>query len=372
MGKNRKKTQPTGKEEDDEKWAPSITKPVTEDFDAGSEATSKESSSPGVVGPPEILFPPHCTSSEGPARRTRVHSFVLTLHVDLVFLLLLALSLVTRLYRLDYPRNIVFDELHFGKYAQLYNKGVFFFDFQPPLGKQLIALASHLAGFDAGASNFTYSKIGQAYSAEIPVVAMRLIPAVCGSLLPPLMYLFDELHFGKYAQLYNKGVFFFDFQPPLGKQLIALASHLAGFDADNSLLCQSRFILMEPILLCLMLLGFLCLLKFRQRPLFSPSYWGLLLSSAFFLACAFSVKYVAYFSLLCAWYVILRDLWDLIPDQKLSYRTLMAHTIACALAFSVIPLAVYIASFYVHLSTLTKAGHHDSVMTSHFQASLEF
>ena len=36
-----------------------------------------------------------------------------------------------------------------------------------------------------------------------------------------------------------------------------------------------------------------------------------------------------------------------------------------------VPVAVYLAVFYVHLSVLTKAGPHDNVMTSAFQASLE-
>lgn len=41
---------------------------------------------------------------------------------------------------------------------------------------------------------------------------------------------FDELHYGKYAGLYMQNTFFFDSQPPLGKQLVALAAYLAGFD----------------------------------------------------------------------------------------------------------------------------------------------
>lgn len=47
-----------------------------------------------------------------------------------------------------FSRAIVFDELHYGKYVSLYMKGTFFFDSHPPLGKQLIAAAAYLAGFD--------------------------------------------------------------------------------------------------------------------------------------------------------------------------------------------------------------------------------
>lgn len=39
--------------------------------------------------------------------------------------------------------------------------------------------------------------------------------------------------------------------------------------------------------------------------------------------------------------------------------------------FTIIPICIYLGIFYLHLSTLHRAGPHDSVMTSAFQASLE-
>lgn len=67
----------------------------------------------------------------------------------------------------------------------LYTKGVFFFDAHPPLGKQLLYLAGHFAGYNG---NFTFDRIGSPYSDNVPVRALRLIPAVAGSLLVPLAY----------------------------------------------------------------------------------------------------------------------------------------------------------------------------------------
>jgi len=36
-----------------------------------------------------------------------------------------------------------------------------------------------------------------------------------------------------------------------------------------------------------------------------------------------------------------------------------------------VPAVIYLTIFYIHLAVLSRAGPHDSVMTSAFQASLE-
>lgn len=78
-----------------------------------------------------------------------------------------------------------FDELHYGRYVSLYTKGVFFFDAHPPLGKQLLYLAGHLAGYNG---NFTFDRIGSPYSDSVPIKALRLVPAISGSLIVPMAY----------------------------------------------------------------------------------------------------------------------------------------------------------------------------------------
>lgn len=64
-------------------------------------------------------------------------------------------------------------------------KNTFFFDPHPPLGKQLISAAAYLAGFDG---NFKFDRIGSQYAESVPLFALRLIPALCGSLLIPTAY----------------------------------------------------------------------------------------------------------------------------------------------------------------------------------------
>ena len=60
-------------------------------------------------------------------------------------------------------------------------------DVHPPLAKLLITLAGWLAGFDG---NFEFKNIGDDYlEANVPYVAMRLLPAVLGVLTIPTMFL---------------------------------------------------------------------------------------------------------------------------------------------------------------------------------------
>ena len=61
---------------------------------------------------------------------------------------LLALGLLTRFSGLNWPRQVVFDEVHFGKFVSGYITGRYFFDIHPPLGKLLIALAAWAGGYD--------------------------------------------------------------------------------------------------------------------------------------------------------------------------------------------------------------------------------
>ena len=86
----------------------------------------------------------------------------------------------------------------------------------------------------------------------------------------------------------------------------------------------------------------------------------------------FSVKYLAFYSCILCTALLARDVWRLrLTDGRTSDGTLVLEVVVQALTVAVIPLAIYIGLFYLHLSLLTKAGAHDNLMTSAFQASLE-
>lgn len=60
-------------------------------------------------------------------------------------------------------------------------------DVHPPLAKLLLTLAGWLAGFDG---EFDFKDIGKDYlEPGVPYVAMRMLPAICGILLVPVMFL---------------------------------------------------------------------------------------------------------------------------------------------------------------------------------------
>ncbi|XP_071520863.1 protein O-mannosyltransferase 1 isoform X1 [Panulirus ornatus] len=273
----------------------------------------------------------------------------LSLRLDGMSVSIFVLSFITRIWKLETPRGIVFDELHYGKYAGLYMQNTFFFDSQPPLGKQLIALAAYIAGFDG---NFKFDRIGTPYDPIVPVSAMRMVPAFFGSLLMPTVYnLMVELGLSHYAG--------------------GLAAFLLIF--DNAVLAQSRFILMEGILMFFGVFGLLCILKFRRfyRQPYSLPWFACLILGAASLGACFCVRYFGIFTFLLGLGILTRDFWMMVGDRLVSERQLLGHLLTRAVVFITIPLALYIGCFYVHLSLLYKAGPNDNIMTSAFQASLE-
>ncbi|XP_072376843.1 protein O-mannosyltransferase 1 [Diabrotica undecimpunctata] len=275
--------------------------------------------------------------------------FRINCEIDVLSLVLFLFGILTRMYNLEEPKNIVFDELHYGKYVSLYMKNTFFFDSHPPLGKQLIAVMAYLAGYDG---KFKFDKIGSPYTSTMPLLALRFVPAFFGSLIVPTVYhLMLEMGLSQWSSLLAALLFLF----------------------DNAFLTQSRFILMESMLIFFSLFGLLALLKFRkytERP-YSVFWFFWIVISCFSLTCALSIKYVGFYTCCLGAIIVLQDFWRLLSSNKLSDQSLCLRFLIQSITALFIAGLVYISVFYVHLNTLYKAGPHDSIMTSAFQASLE-
>ncbi|TRY64235.1 hypothetical protein TCAL_03556, partial [Tigriopus californicus] len=277
------------------------------------------------------------------------HPFVISVQMDFMVGFLFLISLITRLVFLDLPRNVVFDEMHYGKYASLYLKGTFFFDANPPLGKLILALAGYFAGYEG---DFEFQKIGVPYPENFPLMTLRLIPALCGSLITPTVYLIlGEMGLSNWAG--------------------ALAALMVVL--DTAILAQSRFILLESMMMLFALFAILSVLKFRRfagAP-FSMGWCFWILMTSVNMGLAFSVKFIGIYSCWLCSFLLLRSFWKRLSLKQVSNLQLFFEFSSQAVLICVIPILVYVGSFYIHLSILTKAGVHDSLMTSAFQASLE-
>src|SRR5215472_7541553 len=98
---------------------------------------------------------------------------------------LFALSLELHLRWLGQPSEVVFDEVHFGKFITGYGTGEYFFDVHPPLGKLMIAGIAGLAGVSPSHAFYR----GGAPYLNNSYLWLRLWPGLFGSLLVPLIYL---------------------------------------------------------------------------------------------------------------------------------------------------------------------------------------
>ena len=96
------------------------------------------------------------------------------------------LALATRLYRIEKPPGVVFDEFHFGRFLNQYSKGEYFFDIHPPLGKLLMLFFSWMVDYDADVCS--YKSIHHQYAEDCKFVAIRIFCAVVGCISVPLVY----------------------------------------------------------------------------------------------------------------------------------------------------------------------------------------
>ena len=116
-----------------------------------------------------------------------------------IFILFTLSAMALRLFRISEPRQVVFDEVHFGGFASHYLKGTYFFDVHPPLGKMIIAGIGHLYNYKG---TFAFKDIGDPYENDptVPFVQMRTAMASfsIGSIMFAMATLV-EMGFSSYA-----------------------------------------------------------------------------------------------------------------------------------------------------------------------------
>ena len=263
---------------------------------------------------------------------------------------LCATAFYVRAYQIELPNEVVFDEVHFGKFAAYYVTGRYFFDVHPPLAKMMIAAVAWLAGFDG---KFEFDNIGDSYiENNVPYKPIRLFIAAVGSLHVPLVF----------QILRETGT----------STTMALIAALAIL-FDNAQVLQSRLILLDAPLVLFVLCSLYSYVKFytqRYRP-FQPAWWAWLTATGVSLALTISCKMVGLLTFFTIGGAVLFDLWNLLDVRRgLSMRVFIKHFCARATCLIVVPFLIYLSFFYIHFSVLTQTGSGDDFMSLEFQQTL--
>ena len=142
-----------------------------------------------------------------------------------LIIVLLTASVATHFLWFGYPGQVVFDEVHFGKFVTAYCcTHQRFFDIHPPHAKLLIAGTAYLFGYRGGVN---FDHIGQDYG-DVAAWPLRVFPALTGVLLPLVIYALLRQLKAKPAAAFWGGM------------LVVL---------DNALTVQTRIIALDGLLL---------------------------------------------------------------------------------------------------------------------------
>jgi len=263
-------------------------------------------------------------------------------------ILLLFFSFITHFFLWGYPDEAVFDEVHFTSFASSYIKGEYFFDLHPPLAKLLITGFGMLLDIPPLREPLT---IGSTMPAG-GWIYLRLVPLLAGSLLPLIIYgLCRALRFGRTAAF--------------------TAGMLVIF--ENSLLLQSRFILLDSILLFFGFAGLWLYFLSRNEPAKNLSRkFTLKVLAVIVLSLAFSVKWTGASFIALAFAVEAYDFLRVMPRTFTwhTFKIIILQKLRWFLLFFILPFAVYAFTFTFHFNLLTKSGPGDAFMSPIFQKSL--
>lgn len=260
-------------------------------------------------------------------------------------------AFIARFYYIWYPDEVVFDEVHFGKFASYYIQRTYFFDLHPPFAKLLIALVGWACGYDG---HFKFDRIGDSYLTHaVPYIPLRSFEAILGTLTVPLM--FNTLKESGYSVA----------ACIIGSALVAI---------DNAHVAETRLILLDATLIISVAASLYCYVRFcklRHTPFTNQWYTWLFLTGVS-LSCVISTKYVGVLTFAAIGAAVAYDLWQLLDIKKgVSDSDVFKHIYTRIMLLIVVPFLIYLFWFWVHFAVLTKSGPGDSFMSSEFQETLQ-
>lgn len=250
----------------------------------------------------------------------------------LIILTILILAILTRFFYFNHPVEVVFDEVHFGKFVRSYFTHENYFDIHPPLGKLLIAGMAKIGNADITKEDF--SKIGQSYNAR-DLFILRVLPAIFSVLFVLLIYLVA-------LRLTN----------------LPIAAFISGIMIlfDNSIIVQSRIALLDIFLL---FFGFLAIyLLLVQQKKTGKTKWLFIILSGISLGACYSIKWTGLSIIFMAGLLALYQLF-----KNKNWKEFIVKLSAIYL----ISFIFYAFVFSVHFSLLAKPGPGDAYMPQDFK-----
>jgi dolichyl-phosphate-mannose-protein mannosyltransferase len=211
----------------------------------------------------------------------------------------------------------------------------------------LVGLSGYLAGYN-GSFEF---KSGETYPDEVNYTFMRIFNAMFGVVTIPLAYFAArDLKFRR--------------------ETVWLVTLMVLF--ENSYATISRFILLDSMLLCFTFTTVLCWARLHalRNKSWSPEWFVWFFLTGLSIGCVCSVKWVGLFATALVGLYTAEDLWNKFGDLKMPKTELAGHVVVRVVGLIVIPMIVYMFSFYLHFTILNHSGPGDAQMSSLFQANL--
>ncbi|MCA9335094.1 phospholipid carrier-dependent glycosyltransferase, partial [Candidatus Saccharibacteria bacterium] len=234
------------------------------------------------------------------------------------------IALLTRLWYLGRPSDIVFDEVYFRQFAADYLSGHYFFDIHPPLVKLLFAGVGTLFGLSP------HDVAEGAAGVEV----LRILPAIAGAILVPLMYVVLR-QFGLSRRIATLGALF--------------------VLCDNALLVESRFVLMDSLLLLFGIAAISCFLQFRKSSGRRRVVW--LVGMSLCIGMLVGTKWTG-----LAIAGLLAVVWLYEYGMQKSHKNWRQFVSECAVVVAIVS-GVYIGCFAIHFSLLPFSGDGDVFMS---------
>lgn len=283
-----------------------------------------------------------------------------------LFLALAALAFIIHFSFLTYPSEVVFDEVHFGKFVSGYFTGEYFFDIHPPLGKLMIAGFGKMTGLDTAsfipsagsadtATSIGFDHIGEPLPPQI-LFTLRFLPALFGALF--------VLAFSWLAWLASNS---------------KTASLIAGFLAlaDHAFLVQSKFILVDIFLLFFTVLAFCFFFLWQRQKSWSCKWFLYLILAAVSFGFSISIKWTAVatlgiFAVVLFAKIFSSRLANYLSKTNASRQKKLIEGLVGLVFILIIASLLYAGFFKIHFDLLPKPGPGSAFMSWQFQQELKY